>query len=86
MIGRFTFSLNQNITTLSALVIYYVSITSQFLTFALVCVAEQIADHFSELNNEVGVNIVLVDRKNNSSLSNKEFYDKKTKYKGSIEN
>lgn len=31
-------------------------------------------------------NIVLVDRKKNSSLSNKEFHDKKTRYKGSIEN
>lgn len=31
-------------------------------------------------------NIVLVDRKKNSSLSNKEFFDKKSKYKGSIEN
>jgi len=31
-------------------------------------------------------NIVLVDRKKNSSLSNKEFHDKKIKYKGSIEN
>jgi uncharacterized protein with ParB-like and HNH nuclease domain len=31
-------------------------------------------------------NIVLVDRKKNSSLSNKEFKDKKIKYKGSIEN
>jgi hypothetical protein len=31
-------------------------------------------------------NIVLVDRKKNSSLSNKEFNDKKMKYKGSIEN
>jgi len=31
-------------------------------------------------------NIVLVDRKKNSSLSNKEFPDKKKKYKGSIEN
>ena len=31
-------------------------------------------------------NIVLVDRKKNSSLSNKNFHDKKIKYKGSIEN
>ncbi|MBD2055314.1 DUF262 domain-containing protein [Oculatella sp. FACHB-28] len=31
-------------------------------------------------------NIVLVDRKKNSSLSNKEFPDKKMRYKGSIEN
>jgi len=33
--GRFTFALNQNITTLSASMICYASIAYQFLTFAI---------------------------------------------------
>ena len=33
--GRFTFGLSQNITTLSAQMICYASIASQFLTFAI---------------------------------------------------
>jgi hypothetical protein len=33
--GRFTFALNQNITTLSASIICYASIAYQFLTFAI---------------------------------------------------
>ncbi|MDX2100847.1 MAG: HNH endonuclease family protein, partial [Leptolyngbyaceae cyanobacterium bins.59] len=45
---------------------------------------------FSELDHKKWVhrlgNIVLVDRKKNSSLSNKEFPEKKAKYKGSMEN
>ncbi|MBK1986583.1 HNH endonuclease [Sphaerospermopsis aphanizomenoides BCCUSP55] len=49
-----------------------------------------ITSNITELDHKKWVhrlgNIVLVDRKKNSSLSNKEFADKKTKYKGSIEN
>jgi len=52
MSGRFTFALSQNITTLSAPMICYALIASQFLTFALACVEKQIVNKWCGLINK----------------------------------